>query len=883
MAETFESYSGARVSRAIAWVKAHGREIVSTFIIKEPSPRDDLRFRQSAKREMSFYRDIAPSIKLAVPKLWAAGKDDRPILILEDIGHALPQDLKSWTKESVLSLVHELARFQQSQSDAFHYDLYEVEEWREQAACRSGCESLTAAGVSLDGLSPWSSKDRFSNDLFVGSELRVLCHGDLTARNVLLTNDGRDYVIDWQNVSLRHPTYDIATFVCESYDVLRYLGLAPLDLAQLHHKALDQLSWEEYRRNFHASVRRRFACKVVPQLSETGDDPRILQDPYWKSYFTHWCYAEQLAFDGQFLPRLSGSSSSRPGKQDPPSHSRKYRIGLVGSTEEVSRFQVSQEGDDPDLTIIPITYDPGHVSTAARLVYDQELDVVLGASREKSAQTAWRRLAKYLGLPFVSCLPKAEALIEVRAAAIRSRNLIDAAGTLSVVIPTYNRPHFVEGAIKSVLAQTYSPIEIVVVDDGSESDIAKLLQERYPTVRFVRLTNNAGKSAAINEALGVASGSFVWILDDDDLALPDKAFEQIRQLVNYPEYDLSYTGWFEFATGRHETIQVERVFWAEEVESDWQLPQMLQTSFISSPTVIARRAAFDRVGAFSVSLVRAQQYEYWLRVLECGSAIAYGPPTLLFRLHDGPRGSAADRFPGELRGQKRVSYEVLALRQLAQRWSRHSDRPLEDILSLICGLGRRGDWSMFPDLICAFDAPSRKSLISLQLVQELRRQIVLSGRFDLLRLLNRRARRLAARRISIWERLEVLVGANHLGSIFTAREYSVPGLLRFEVSSREALPILLNAHARACRSHDSSIEIISVHRDESESDLHNVIVLPIWPEIEVWGMVPDSLDGYSVAHIWDAIDWRGRKLSGENHELRHLKIVETIKEALRSS
>src|SRR5262245_2313662 len=103
---------------------------------------------------------------------------------------------------------------------------------------------------------------------------------------------------------------------------------------------------------------------------------------------------------------------------------------------------------------------------------------------------------------------------------------------VSVVIACFNHARFLAEAIESALAQTYSPIEIVVVDDGSEDDSA-LVARRYP-VRLIQQSNQ-GLAAAGNAGVRVSRGTFVMRLDADDRLQPTYVEETLQPLLDDPE------------------------------------------------------------------------------------------------------------------------------------------------------------------------------------------------------------------------------------------------------------------------------------------------------------------------------------------------------------
>jgi GT2 family glycosyltransferase len=123
---------------------------------------------------------------------------------------------------------------------------------------------------------------------------------------------------------------------------------------------------------------------------------------------------------------------------------------------------------------------------------------------------------------------------------------------VSTVIPVFNRARLLEEAVGSVLAQTYRPIEIVIVDDGSTDDtpqVAQALAARHPEiVRYVR-KDNGGCAQARNAGLAVARGEFIQLLDSDDLLLPEKFAQQVRGLREYPECGVSYCCTREYVMG----------------------------------------------------------------------------------------------------------------------------------------------------------------------------------------------------------------------------------------------------------------------------------------------------------------------------------------------
>ncbi|HEY1092631.1 MAG TPA: glycosyltransferase family A protein, partial [Burkholderiaceae bacterium] len=122
---------------------------------------------------------------------------------------------------------------------------------------------------------------------------------------------------------------------------------------------------------------------------------------------------------------------------------------------------------------------------------------------------------------------------------------------VSVVIPSYNAEGFIAETLRSVLAQSFTDFEIIVVDDGS-SDRTPEIAEALG-VRVLRQAN-AGVCAARNRGLAEARGEFICFLDHDDYWYPDKLAAQIAEFERDPELGVVYTDiipWSVDATGTY--------------------------------------------------------------------------------------------------------------------------------------------------------------------------------------------------------------------------------------------------------------------------------------------------------------------------------------------
>lgn len=105
---------------------------------------------------------------------------------------------------------------------------------------------------------------------------------------------------------------------------------------------------------------------------------------------------------------------------------------------------------------------------------------------------------------------------------------------ISVVIPCYNATEWIEATLRSVVQQTVAPCEIIVVDDGSIDRSAEIVAAKFPSVRLIRI-ENGGPSRARNIGIEAAKGTWIQLLDADDLIHPQKLEWQTSSLANYDD------------------------------------------------------------------------------------------------------------------------------------------------------------------------------------------------------------------------------------------------------------------------------------------------------------------------------------------------------------
>src|SRR5947209_17616672 len=200
-------------------------------------------------------------------------------------------------------------------------------------------------------------------------------------------------------------------------------------------------------------------------------------------------------------------------------------------------------------------------------------------------------------------------------------------GLVSVIIPCYNQAHFLHEAIESVLAQTYSNREIIVVNDGSTDSTAEVAG-RYSAVRHI-YQENAGPSAARNTGLKETSGEYLVFLDADDRLLPEALEIGVDCLRQHPECA--------FASGHSRFITADGSFLSKSeqpyITHDHYL-ELLRGNYIWCPgSVIYRRSVFEIVKGFDTSLGAAEDYDLYLRVTRDHPIFCHNQVVAGYRLH----------------------------------------------------------------------------------------------------------------------------------------------------------------------------------------------------------------------------------------------------------
>ena len=184
---------------------------------------------------------------------------------------------------------------------------------------------------------------------------------------------------------------------------------------------------------------------------------------------------------------------------------------------------------------------------------------------------------------------------------------------VSAVIPTYNRIKDLLVAIESALGQTHKNLEILVCDDGSTDDTARVLAARYgDRIRYLPKPNG-GVSSARNWGIARANGEAVALLDSDDEWMPEKIAEQVAILKTRPQIDMVLTGSIELDDARRPTgVVLNR---RRDYPHDGHiLRYVVRSPALYTSTAMVRTSVAREVGAFDTQLPTAEDLDFHLKI-----------------------------------------------------------------------------------------------------------------------------------------------------------------------------------------------------------------------------------------------------------------------------
>ena len=245
----------------------------------------------------------------------------------------------------------------------------------------------------------------------------------------------------------------------------------------------------------------------------------------------------------------------------------------------------------------------------------------------------------------------------------------------------YNGERYLREAVQSILTQTYSDFEFIIVDDGSTDDTWELLS-RYgdPRIRLVRNAENLGLVKSLNKGLTLARGSLVARQDADDTSLPKRLEKQVLYLERHPEVGLLGTWLYVTdASGRHLAVRQRPGI---DAEIRWHM--LFENAFGHTAVVFRKHLLEDEDVAYDEAMVHVEDYDLWVRLLQRTRGANLQEPLVTRRMH----GHSVGALHYEEQNRRAVGIAARQLNALAP--GRRLDCPeVETLREWYCRVPRR--------------------------------------------------------------------------------------------------------------------------------------------------------------------------------------------------
>lgn len=204
---------------------------------------------------------------------------------------------------------------------------------------------------------------------------------------------------------------------------------------------------------------------------------------------------------------------------------------------------------------------------------------------------------------------------------------------VSVVMSVYNAEKYLAEAVDSILSQTFTDFELILIDDKSTDGSGKILAQYAqadPRVVILKNAENMGLTKSLNRGLAVAKGEYIARMDADDISVPDRFAKQVAFLDENPDYSfVSCIGRYIDENGKEEQLRL----FPETNEEIYAM--MLKVDAVMHPGVMFRRADIAKIGNYCEDFRVVQDYDLWFRGMAAGYKFYnIQEPLVLFRRND---------------------------------------------------------------------------------------------------------------------------------------------------------------------------------------------------------------------------------------------------------
>ncbi len=211
---------------------------------------------------------------------------------------------------------------------------------------------------------------------------------------------------------------------------------------------------------------------------------------------------------------------------------------------------------------------------------------------------------------------------------------------VSVIMPVRNGKDYLQEALDSVLQQSFSELELLLINDGSTDDDYDRYAQQDVRIRVLHLSG-LGVSRARNVGMAQARGEFIAFLDADDIWFPGKLRAQVDYFEQNPEVGVvfgQFIRWPALADGSFapaaSLVQDASQFTRMDPErSGWLYTRLLDGLLVGMNTAVVRRSVYEAIGGFNEAMRQGEDYDFWLKASRVAEMHSLNGPVALYRIH----------------------------------------------------------------------------------------------------------------------------------------------------------------------------------------------------------------------------------------------------------
>jgi len=199
---------------------------------------------------------------------------------------------------------------------------------------------------------------------------------------------------------------------------------------------------------------------------------------------------------------------------------------------------------------------------------------------------------------------------------------------VTVLLPVYNAELYIRESVNSILNQTFTDFELLIVDDGSTDQSPEILRSfKDSRIRLIQNESNQGLIRSLNRGLDLASSTYIARMDADDISLPQRLQTQVEFMDANPEIGLS-SSWIK-------TFGKKNNIWKVPEKDNEIKARLFFNSCIWHPAAIIRKKVLDTYGLrYNPGYLRSEDYKLWLDIAEVSHLANIPEVLVLYRLHD---------------------------------------------------------------------------------------------------------------------------------------------------------------------------------------------------------------------------------------------------------